>query len=324
MLRRILVTLLLITSFILKTGNISASENFNGSEDFDTGITSLMNAVAAKDYKAIEFFIKINPLDINAQNIGEATALHLAVRGNDIIATKILIDSGADVNIKDIAGYSPAMRACFYGYNDVFNILKDNSIINYKLLNNEGDGFIILSALSKNIVCLQETLRNIIPIRDLSIDELKDRLNKAFIISLAKDDNESKELLLKYLNKLQIFQQKVRNLSRINGEFEVQKKNTVSREESEDKNTSGKRVYKLKSGYKSVKIEDKNIADARKAKKKIRYRIKKPTELKSNKSEYKLKNGSKGALNTKPRQKISDSRMNDRDEFTFNKTIIID
>lgn len=297
---------MLIFSLSLKSLNLFASQKFNTDPvEYDTGVTSLMNAVAAADYKAIEFFIKIDPLQIDKQNIGGASALHLAVRNNDPIATKTLIDHRANPNIQDLEGYSPAMRACFYGYNDIFKIIKKNSSINFTLLNNQQDGFIILSALAKNGQCLEAALENIIPMRDLTVDDLKDRLNRAFIISLAKEDLNSKAILLKYLNKLHRFQKKIievesrqyqqaQELKRIPRmdtpkdldaiEFKLTKPNKNNRRKrSYDKN------YRLSYGYSGLKLEDKNPKPRKK------YVIKKP---KVKKVKYKF-NGKK-----KPDKKI--------------------
>lgn len=287
--KRLLIILTMILSFSLQSFNLFASQKFNNPVEYDTGVTSLMNAVAAADYKAIEFFIKINPLEIDKQNIGGASALHLAVRNNDPIATKILIDHRSNPNLQDLEGYSPAMRACFYGYNDIFKIIQKDSSIDYTLLNNQQDGFIILSALAKNSFCLENVLQNIIPMRDLTVLELKDRLNRAFTISLAKEDQESKAVLLKYLNKLHKFQKKVRELKYSQPEpvmssVPVQKFDTIEFELTKPKKGLKRPVivnksYELKRGSKGLKIE--------KPQPRKRYKIKKPKPPK--KPKYKLK-----------------------------------
>lgn len=244
-----------IVSFLVLILAFETSASFASSEyqdeDFDMGVTSLMNSVAANDYQAIEFFVKIRPLDINRQNIGGATALHLAVRNNDKISTKLLIASRANPNLKDVEGYTPAMRACFYGYDEIFDLLRKNSNIDFSQMNNDKDSFIILAALAKNPSCLQESLSNIIPLRDLSIEELKDQLNRAFIIAMAKDDEALKVILLKYLKKLQIFQQKIMELS----QYDHQTKRKVIKRSVIDNiiNT----MYVLKEGYKGIVLEGK-------------------------------------------------------------------
>ncbi len=305
MLYRFLLILSLITSLGLMSNNISASEYFTDNDDiFDTGVTSLMDSVASRDHKAIEFFIKISPLDINKQNIGGATALHLAVRNNDAIAVKILIDSGADANLKDIEGYTPAMRSCFYGYNELFKILDKGANINFALVNEKKDGFIVLNALSENNFCLEKTLKNIIPIRDLSVEKLKDRLNKAFIISLAKDDKKSKDILLKYLNKLHVFERKVSELSRFNNRTHKVKSRNVYKAPRVRKIN---RSYELREGYDGISVED---IDLSKPKKKTIYKIRKPVSPKENRIKYRLQNNSgNNDLSVNFRESVSDGNV---------------
>lgn len=323
---RLLIILLLLLTFSLKSVNLSASEKFDHPE-YDTGVTSLMNAVAAADYKAIEFFIKINPLEIDKQNIGGASALHLAVRNNDPIAVKILIDHRSNPNLQDLEGYSPAMRACFYGFNDIFQIIQTNSSINYTLLNDQQDGFIILSALAKNSQCLEQALENIVPTRDLSVADLKDHLNRAFIISLAKEDAESKEILLKYLNRLHRFQKKIKQIESTQYRQAQELKNlsqmsSQPRRHDEYLRVSAKnfnavefdlkkparynnykqrpviinKSYELTRGSKGLKIE--------KPKPRKKYKIKKPKNAKtskySDKPKYKLESKNKTKIIEKP------------------------
>ena len=62
--------------------------------------------------------------------------------------------------------------------------------INFVLKNNEGDGFITISTLAQSYNCLTAALKNIIPLRDISIIDLKRDLKNAFIIAVAKNDEK--------------------------------------------------------------------------------------------------------------------------------------
>lgn len=290
-----------------------------GGKTYDTGVTSLMNAVAVSDHRAVEFFIKISPLNVNQQNIGGATALHIAVRNNDFDSTKLLIKSNANPNLKDIEGYSSAMRACLYNYNNILNSLNSKSVVDYTVTNNKRDGFIIVSALAKNSECLARSLRNIIPLRDISIVELKDRLNKAFIISLAKDDGQSKEILLKYLKKLQMFQDKVAQLSQYDHKI---KKRVIKKSVAlQIINT----IYVLKEGYKGIVIEkvERKVKKNNKSNNKIN-KIKKEKKLSK---KYRLKKNKASVKSLKKFKTSSIERSKQYDQgidLLFNETTIIE
>ena len=343
-----------ILSFLVLILVMEISVSFASSEyqdaDLDMGITSLMNSVASNDYQAIEFFIKIRPLDINKQNIGGATALHIAVRNNDKISTKLLIDSRANPNLKDIEGYTPAMRACFYGYGEIFDLLRNNSNIDFAQMNNDKDSFIILATLARNTSCLQESLRNIIPLRDISIEELKDQLNKAFIIAMAKDDEESKEILLKYLKKLQTFQQKVMELSK----YDHQTKRKVIKRSAVDDIIN--RMYVLKEGYEGIVLEGPkgyedrsnlqsgNIRRYKKSSGKVQatnkggklYKLQSKSDEVRGRKEYMIKKKEASNRYESPKKKMllvssnraSSSRskpaVNNNDDLILNETLIIE
>jgi ankyrin repeat protein len=103
------------------------------------GRTALMIAVFFDHYYddnniITEMLIK-NRADINAQNNAGLTALYYAINHANIEAIKLLVENGANVNIRDNRGWSPFVAAKVYNYyayvgysekqEEMFNILSD-------------------------------------------------------------------------------------------------------------------------------------------------------------------------------------------------------
>ncbi|KAK8852904.1 B-cell lymphoma 3 protein [Tritrichomonas musculus] len=56
------------------------------------------------------------------------TPLHYAAKKNQALATRLLLDDGADPCIFDKNGFTPLHSACEYGSNDVINTLFENKM----------------------------------------------------------------------------------------------------------------------------------------------------------------------------------------------------
>lgn len=273
--------LLLIFALIPSRAFSSDFENISG---YETGNTPIIDAVSSADYKSLEFFVKLSPKSINDQNIGGATALHIAARNNDIKSTKTLLNVRANLNILDLEGYSPPLRACENKNEKLFALMAKNNKINFNLKNSDGDGFLAISTLAQSYQCLETALNNIIPLRDTSIAKLKKDLKDAFIIALAKNDEKSKTILLKYLDNLHNFEKTMADLDRV--------------EKKANKEVSNSKILKLKTIPKSKK--DSKINRNIKNKKQDDFYIidnmmetlikKKPAKVKK----FILKNGSRG------------------------------
>ncbi len=299
---KICVTLIVFS--VSLAGRSYASE-FDKTAIFNIGSTSLTNATAAKDYKAINFFVKINPHKIDQQNIGGATALHISSRNNDSEATKILVENGANPNVKDIEGYSAALRACQFGSRDAYELISSDSKINYSIKNNKGDGFIILSAIGGSDYCLSDALKNIIPTRDITVSNLRQDLKDAFIISVARDNEKIKDILLLYLEKLQEFEQKIYSLRAYSSDNI--KKGNVNKEQVKDSKKFILKNIKLPpdSSYKNDKVTRGKV-----------YRLKTGSIRKSDKKLYSFSRPKSSRARTKSHIKGPD--------YLINQTVIIE
>lgn len=54
-----------------------------------------------------------------------ANALHVAVERNHLALVKFLLDKGFDVERKDLKGFTPLLRAAYYGHVDIVKLLKE-------------------------------------------------------------------------------------------------------------------------------------------------------------------------------------------------------
>ena len=101
------------------------------------------------------------------------TCLHVACWTNEIKVIKLLLDKGANINIRDVDGNTPIISACGYGSIDIAKLLLEHGAnINDK--NNEGYTPLIYS----HQYCVTERKNNI-------INFLKKEINKrVYILSL--------------------------------------------------------------------------------------------------------------------------------------------
>lgn len=83
---------------------------------------------------------------LNTRNHKGLTPLHFAVEAADPRSVKLLVDSGADVDIQDLYGVSPLQLATLQGYTEVIDVLSvgsanvDASARDQRLLSAEQSG----------------------------------------------------------------------------------------------------------------------------------------------------------------------------------------
>lgn len=87
------------------------------------GRTALHSAAAIEDRAWLEFLLQPSmQFDVNAEDNGGITALHLAAAVSDI-NTLTLIQNGADVHVRDILGRTPLHFAALAGQSNVIGLL---------------------------------------------------------------------------------------------------------------------------------------------------------------------------------------------------------
>ncbi len=91
------------------------------------GRTMLMEAVIQKEYDLMKLLID-HGADPNIRDKRNWTALHFAAQNYDLRATQLLVEVGADVNAKDDYGNNAIFKAVmnFEGNGDVIQFLKSH------------------------------------------------------------------------------------------------------------------------------------------------------------------------------------------------------
>ena len=97
--------------------------------DVDTvdsgGRTLLMEATIWKNHELMEVLLR-GGANVNKRDKRDWTALHFAVQEDDLIATKMLVEAGAEVNAQDDYGNNVVLRSvsAFRGNGEVIQFLK--------------------------------------------------------------------------------------------------------------------------------------------------------------------------------------------------------
>lgn len=65
------------------------------------------------------------PVETEVEFSDGANALHVAVECNHLALVKFLLDKGFDVERKDLKGFTPLLRAAYYGHVDIVKLLKE-------------------------------------------------------------------------------------------------------------------------------------------------------------------------------------------------------
>lgn len=321
--------LLVFTAISLSNAFSSDFSNISG---FETGNTPIIDAVSAKDYKSLEFFIKISPQSVNKQNIGGATALHIAARNNDLQALKALLMVRADPNIRDLEGYTAPLRACQYKNEEIFSQIATTSKVRYDIKNSDGDGFITISTLAKSYDCLETALNNIIPLRDITISKLKVDLKSAFIIAVAKNDEKSKNILLKYLDNLHNFEKTMSNLDNRPApssdlgvtKFGYNKKSMINEKITDPSIPIGTGIYSDMHEYKKTPSPYKSGNSKKVKKDSLNFKAKNNYQAVAKSKKYVLKRGNKGIILDKEQSSKPKPKTRNRYRPRAKKTKIID
>lgn len=101
------------------------------------GISMLHVAVMNEDDKTVDFLIG-KGANVNSQDQGGATPLHIATRANfQNIAKTLLKTKNIDINIQDNEGYTPIMRAISTGRSEIVMLIIAKNP-DCKIRNNQG------------------------------------------------------------------------------------------------------------------------------------------------------------------------------------------
>jgi ankyrin repeat protein len=197
------ITVLCVISAMLFSNNIKAQIDSIITEDGDgiAGITSLMNAATNNDVNAINFFSRAGSSQINSQNIGGATALHIAARNGNEEIVSILIKNGAKVNYVDNEGWTPLMRAFLLPNAELIKTLLVSGA-DARKMNILGETAIIQAATSNCVECVKTLFFGYDFVHNLDIKTLRQQVNEAINIAHNKNNPEIKSFLEQYLSQV--------------------------------------------------------------------------------------------------------------------------
>ncbi len=200
-LRNLIFVTLISTGIIIfnKTSLLAEiSNNFIKTDDGRVaGITSLMSAVSSNDLQGIAFFSKGGASIVNQQNMGGATALHIACREGNIDAVKALIENGANPNIADNEGWTPLMRAVLTANAEITDLLIDKGA-DVSALNSDGDSVIVQAAASDCAKCLNIIFEKGNIVKNMDIKILQNQINTAYLMAVNRENKEISDSLFAY------------------------------------------------------------------------------------------------------------------------------
>ena len=90
------------------------------------GQTPLMSAVIENNQILVNTIMAKSKKEINFQDKGGATALHIASRKGQVHTAAILLANGADQSIKDNQGHTPLTRAVDFGKIEIVKLLRED------------------------------------------------------------------------------------------------------------------------------------------------------------------------------------------------------
>lgn len=106
----------------------------NLNEIANNGQTPLMQAVANSVFQAVEVLIQ-NGADVNVRGSYNLTALHEAAANGEIVITQYLLNHGAVVDAETVDGVTPLMCAAAWGYSEIVKLLLQNGADKTKTAN---------------------------------------------------------------------------------------------------------------------------------------------------------------------------------------------
>jgi len=175
----------------------------NNSEIKDlAGVSSLMSAAAENDVEGVKFFTKAGSKTINKKNIGGGTALLIASRNGNLQIAKMLIETGADVNLSDNEGFTPLMRAAIAKSPELTMLLINNRA-NIFLTNINNESAMVHATASDCDACLAQILLSAKSSNQkASNDFLLKQLMISFSVAQNRQNDNTKNLLQKYLDEM--------------------------------------------------------------------------------------------------------------------------
>ncbi|WP_162366375.1 ankyrin repeat domain-containing protein [Acerihabitans arboris] len=116
----------------------------------DSGMTSLMSAVKNNDIMMVKLLLDVEDVDVNYVNKFDQSAFSIAVKDNNIALCTLLLEKQADVNFTDVAGNTALIYAIKSNNLDMINFLMNIKQLNVAHRNRQGEDALIIALTKKN------------------------------------------------------------------------------------------------------------------------------------------------------------------------------
>ncbi|QSS97871.1 ankyrin repeat domain-containing protein [Psychroflexus sp. ALD_RP9] len=120
---------------------------------------SIFDAARNGDVNQIEALVKSNPESVNSTNAMGFGPLVLAVYNNQIKATKLLLEKGANIDAQDGSGNTALMGAVFKNHQNMVDLLL-NKGTNPNIQNSQGQTALAFAVIFNRIDLVKLLLKN--------------------------------------------------------------------------------------------------------------------------------------------------------------------
>ena len=133
------------------------------------GTTCLTIAASCGHTETVRYLLGLKEVEVHHATDDGCTALHLAADNNHADVVQVLIDAGADIDVRDNLGSSPLLLACHSGSLDAVKILV-RAGAGVRVTNNYEDMCLILAASRGHT----ETVRYLVGFPEVEVDHTDD------------------------------------------------------------------------------------------------------------------------------------------------------
>ena len=157
----------------------------------DTGCTCLMIAAHCGHTDTVRYLVGLPEVEVNQLADDNKTALHWAVESNHTEIAQLLIDAGADMDIKDSMGNSPLHDACCFGTLDIVKMLVEVGA-GVRATDDQGDTCLMLAAHFGNT----ETVRYLLSLPEVEVNHRADDDKTALQCAVDQNHTDIAQLLI--------------------------------------------------------------------------------------------------------------------------------
>ena len=148
------------------------------------GHTCLTIAASCGHTETVRYLVGLKEVEVDYADDEDGTALHLAADNNHADVVQVLIDAGADIEVKDDRGRSPLLWSCSSGSLAVAKLLV-RAGAGFGVTDNYGDTCLTIAAYRGHT----ETVRYLVGLKEVEVDHTDD--DRCTALHLAADKNHA-------------------------------------------------------------------------------------------------------------------------------------